>query len=94
MLFIILVTAIKGRPTPEIRLFPEQLRLTLLPKERYGDSLSGRWSNTIPSNWAGGHYHWATAAPAKCSSPMPRCQVMLWCAVGALLKKQRYKKKD
>jgi len=27
--------------------------------------------------------------PTKCSSPMPRCQVMLWCAVGALLRNQR-----
>jgi len=34
--------------------------------------------------------HWATVAgpaPAKCSSPMVRCQVMLWCAVGALPKR-------
>ena len=26
-------------------------------------------------------YNWAIAAPAKCSSPMPRCHVMLSCAV-------------
>jgi len=25
--------------------------------------------------------HWAIAAPTKSSSPMPRCQVMLWCQV-------------
>ena len=27
-------------------------------------------------------YHWATAAPAKYSSPMPRCHAILWCAMG------------
>jgi len=44
--FIILVTAIKSRSTPEIRILPGKLRFTPLPKERYSDSLSGRWSNT------------------------------------------------
>ena len=39
--FLIFVTAICGKPTPEIRFSPGQLRWTLLPKERYGDSLSG-----------------------------------------------------
>ena len=39
-------------------------------------------------------YHWAIAAPAKSSSAMPRCQEMLWCAVGALLRNQRYEKRD
>jgi len=29
--FIILVTATRGRPTPEIRFLPEQLRWTPLP---------------------------------------------------------------
>jgi len=27
-------------------------------------------------------YHWAIAALAKSPSPLPRCQVMLWCGVG------------
>ena len=40
--FIILVTAIKSRSTPEIRILPVKLRFTPLPKERYSDSLSGR----------------------------------------------------
>ena len=39
-------------------------------------------------------YHWANADPAIYSPPMPRCQVMLWCAVGALLKNQPQEKKD
>jgi len=30
---------------------PEQLRWTLLPKERYGNSIIGRASNTQTSNW-------------------------------------------
>jgi len=34
-------------------------------------------------------YHRAIATPAKCSSAVPRCQVMLWCAVGLLLRNQR-----
>jgi len=39
-------------------------------------------------------HHLAIAAPAKSSSPMSRCQEMLWCAVGALLRNQRYAKED
>ena len=39
-----------GRPTPEICFFTWQLRWTILPKERYGDSLSvGRWVNRTPN---------------------------------------------
>ena len=49
--FYFCVTAIGGRPKPEIRFLPGQLRWTLLPKERYGDSLSCGW-NTQPSTWA------------------------------------------
>jgi len=36
---------------PELHFLPGQLRWTLLPKERYGNSLSGRGSNTQPFNW-------------------------------------------
>jgi len=32
------VTAIGGRPMPEFWFLPSQLRLTLLPKECYGNS--------------------------------------------------------
>jgi len=49
--FVILMTATSGWPTSEMRFLPEQLRWTLLPKERYGNSLSGRGSNTQASNW-------------------------------------------
>ena len=48
---VTLVTALGGKPKPEICTSPRRLRWTLLPKERYGDSLSGRGSNTRPSNW-------------------------------------------
>jgi len=48
--YVILVTAISGRLTPEICFLPGQLRWSLLPKERYGDLLSGRGSNTQLSN--------------------------------------------
>jgi len=34
------VTAIGGRPKPELCFLPGRLRWTLLPKERYGNSLS------------------------------------------------------
>jgi len=42
------VTAISGMPTPEICFSPGQLRRTILPKERYGDSLSVAESDTQP----------------------------------------------
>jgi len=35
------VTAIGGRPKPELCFLPGRLRWTLLPNERYGNSLSG-----------------------------------------------------
>jgi len=46
-------TAISGTTTPEICFLPGQLRRTVLPKERYGDSLSVSESATAtqPSNW-------------------------------------------
>jgi len=37
----------------------------------------------------GGTLPLTIATPAKLSSPMPRCQVMLWCVVGELLRNQR-----
>jgi len=48
--FFILATAISGMATPEMCFLPGQLRWTLLPKKRYGNSLSGRGSNTQLSN--------------------------------------------
>jgi len=50
---IFVVTAIGVRPRPEICFLPGWLGWTLLPKERYGDLLSGRGSNDQPSNWEG-----------------------------------------
>jgi len=50
LFFTILMTAIGGRPKPEFCFLLGQLRWTLLPKERCGNSLSGRGSNTQPSN--------------------------------------------
>jgi len=49
VLFLILATAIGSSPKLEICFLPGRLRWTLLPKERYGDSLSGRRSNAQPS---------------------------------------------
>jgi len=49
--FFILMAAIRGRPKPVICFLLGQLGWMLLPKERYGDSLSGCGSNTQPSNW-------------------------------------------
>jgi len=49
--FLTLVTASSGKPTPELCFLPERLRWTL-SKERYGDSLSGRWSNAL--DWEAG----------------------------------------
>jgi len=39
---IISATAITGMPTPDLCFLPGKFRRTLLPKERYGVSLSGR----------------------------------------------------
>ena len=47
----LLMTAIGGRPKPELCFLLGRLRWTLLPKESYGNSLSGCASNTQPSNW-------------------------------------------
>jgi len=46
-------TAISGMTTPEICFLTGQLRRTILPKDRYGDSLSVGESATAtqPSNW-------------------------------------------
>ena len=48
---LILVTAIGGRPEPDLCFLPGRWRWTLLPEERYGNSLSVCGSNTQPSNW-------------------------------------------
>jgi len=48
---LVLVSAIGGRLKLEICFLPGRLGWTLLPKERYSDSLSCRWSNIQPSNW-------------------------------------------
>jgi len=45
------MTAIGGRPKPELCFLLGQLRWTLLPKERYSNSLNGCGSHTQPSNW-------------------------------------------
>jgi len=55
------MTAIGGRPKPELCFLLGQLRWTLLPRERYGNSLSGRGSNTQTFKRRT-LYHWAIAA--------------------------------
>jgi len=51
--FIMVAKAISDMTTPEICFLPGQLRRKILPKERYGDSLSVGESATAtqPSNW-------------------------------------------
>jgi len=78
--------------TPETFLLPGRLRRTILPKKRYGESLRVGESDTQLSNWEADTLPLSSAAPAKSSSPMPRCQVML-CAVGTLLRYQEYEEK-
>ena len=57
LFFLFLETAVSGRPKPEICFLPGRLRWTLLPKERYGNSLSGQ----TPIRPIGRRtlYHWA-----------------------------------
>jgi len=58
------VTAIGGRPKPELWFLPGRLRWTILLMERYGNSLSGRGSNTQPYNWE------ADTLPKSCCRPV------------------------
>jgi len=60
---LILVTAIGGRPKPELCFLPGRLRWTLLPKEHYGNSLSGYGSNTQLYNWGADNLPLSYAAP-------------------------------
>jgi len=93
MFFItILATAISGMPAPEICFLPGQFRWTILPKEDHGEhSVSVYWTHNLPIERRT-LYDWAIATPAKSSSPMLGIRIML-CAVGALLRNQRYEKR-
>jgi len=51
MFFTILAMAISGMPTPEICFLLGQFRLTILPNEHHGESLSVCELDTQPSNW-------------------------------------------
>jgi len=51
MFFIILAKAISGMPTPEMCFLPGHFRLTILPKEHHGESLSVCEVDTQPSSW-------------------------------------------
>jgi len=50
-LLLILATAIRGRPKPDFASCRGRWGERSLPMERCGNSLSGRESNTQPSNW-------------------------------------------
>jgi len=52
-----------------------------------------RWNGHTTLQLRGGHCHWAIAAPAKPSSPMPRCQGMLRCAVGTVTEEPTIREK-
>jgi len=49
--FIILVTAIRGMPTPETSFLPGQFRLTILHKEHHDESLGVCELFAQPSDW-------------------------------------------
>ena len=73
-----------GKPTPEIRFLPGQFRT-------YVNAIAQwelRWFTPWP--WIKSHdlliearrlNNWAMATPMIYSSPMPRCQAMIWCDV-------------
>jgi len=86
-----LATTISGIPMPEIASYRGSWseRSCPRPKGRYGVTLSVGELDIQPSNWETEIYYLAIVTPAKSSSPLPRCQVMLWCAVGELLRNQR-----
>jgi len=56
VLFYILLTAIGGRPKPELCFLPGRLRWTILPKERYGNALSGCESKHQTFQLRDGHF--------------------------------------
>jgi len=64
-LLIIFVTAISGKPAPEICFLPGQLKWTLLPKERYGDSLRGPGLNFPTFQLRGGHSTTVLSLPQR-----------------------------
>jgi len=73
--FIILATAIRGMPTPEICFLPGQFRLTIMPKERYSESLSFCELDRQPSNCE------ADTLPLSYRHPSDRRQFLgvRWC---------------
>jgi len=78
------VTAISGMPTSEICSYRDSLGYLAQGAPRRVTQVSVKWTHNLPIERRT-LYHWAIAAPAKYSSPMPRCQdvQLLWCAVGA-----------
>ena len=71
---LILVMAVGGRPKPELCFLLGRLRWTLLPKERYGNSLVGCGSNTHLPIERQTLFHWAIAAPVWLR-PLQHCCV-------------------
>jgi len=90
MSFSILVTASSGKPMPELGFFPGRLRWTLFPMSATAIHLVAVDRPLNPPTEGRTSHH----RPTNRSSPMPRCQVMIWCAVGALLRNQRQDVKD
>jgi len=88
-IFFILATAISGISMPEIASCRGSWGERSYPRSSTAlHSVSVNWTHNLPiDRWS--LYHWAIVAPSKSSSTMPRCQRMLWCAVGELLRNQR-----
>jgi len=74
--FIISATAISGMPTPEICYSPGQMKRTIFPQERYGDSLSVGESDTQPSNCEG-HSSIELSPPQR--NFRRQCLGVTWC---------------
>jgi len=92
-IFIILAKAISCMPTPGICFWRSSSERSWPSSNAAIHSVAVDRTHNLPVERRT-VYHWASSARAKSSSPMPRCQVMLRCAVGALLRNQRHEKKN
>ena len=92
-IFIILAKAISCMPTPEIRFWRSSSERSCPSSTAAIHSVAVDRTHNLPLERRT-VYYWPSSARAKSSSPMPKCQVMIRCAVGALLRNQRHEKKN
>ena len=91
--FLLLAAENSGMPAPEICFLPGQFRLTIFPKENHGESLDVCELFTQPSNWEADTTTGLSPPQRNLRRQCLGVRRML-CAVGALLRNQRYEKKD